>query len=64
MSFFVVQDLRYIIAILPIYLASMGYLIQTVSLKINDSFAILFMLIVIILSLFLKSQGYKENERA
>lgn len=61
MSFFVVQDIRYIIAILPVYLIFMGFFIQEISLKINDAFAIVIMLAIIILSLFLKSQGNKNE---
>ena len=61
MSFFVTQDIRYIIAILPVYIIFMGFLIQEISLKTNNTVAILFMLTVIIFSLFLKGQGNKNE---
>ncbi|EKE14567.1 MAG: hypothetical protein ACD_12C00421G0003 [uncultured bacterium] len=63
MSFFVVQDIRYIIAILPFYIIFMGFFIQEIYSKTNSKIAILFMLLVIFLSLFLKSQG-NNNEMA
>lgn len=63
MSFFVVQDIRYIIAILPFYLIFMGFFIEEISLRTNKNIAIIFMLIIISLSLFLKSQNNK-NEMA
>lgn len=61
MSFFVTRDIRYIIAILPVYVIFMGFSVQEISSKTNNTVAILFMLIVIILSLFLKSQNNKNE---
>jgi len=63
MSFFVVQDIRYIIAILPVYIIFIGFFVQEISSKTNNIVAIIFMLTVIILSLFFKSQNNK-NEMA
>ncbi|MEK7634153.1 MAG: hypothetical protein AAB437_04895 [Patescibacteria group bacterium] len=61
MSFFVTQDIRYIVAILPVYIIFMGFFVQEISLKTNNTIAILFMLTVIIFSLFLKGQGNKNE---
>ena len=63
MSFFVTQDLRYIVAILPVFIIFVGFLIREISLNSNEKTAIIFMLAVIIVSLFLKGQGNK-NEMA
>lgn len=61
MSFFVTQDIRYIFAILPVYVIFMGFLIQEISLKTNEKTAIMLMLTIIIVSLFLKGQGNKNE---
>ena len=60
MSMFVTQDLRYIIAILPAYIIFIGCLIEEVLIKTNRITTIVFMLIIIIISLFLKSQNNQE----
>lgn len=64
MSFFVYKDIRYIFAILPAYIILSGFFVQKVAQKTNKNYAIALMLVVIVLSLFVKSQGYRENEAA
>ena len=63
MSFFVTQDIRYIIAILPFYIIFIGFVVQEIAFKTNNAMAILFMLTIIIVSLFLKGQS-NQNEMA
>ncbi len=62
MSFFVTQDARYIIAILPAYLLLLGFTVQEVSRKTSKAISIVFMILIILSTLLLKNQGYKENE--
>ena len=62
MSFFVTQDLRYIIAVLPAYLLLSGFTFQEIARKTSKAISIVFMILIILSTLFLKNQGYKENE--
>ena len=64
MSFFVTQDIRYIIAALPVNLLLIGYLFDKIGKKTNTPVVIALMLLVLTSTLFLKNQGYKESEMA
>lgn len=62
MSFFVTQDIRYIIAILPAYLLLLGFIFQEITRKTSKTISVVFMILIILSTLLFKNQGYKENE--
>jgi len=63
MSFFYAQDARYVLVILPLWLIFIGFLVEFVQRKVNKYFGGIFIFVLIVVLLFSKNFGYRENER-
>ena len=63
MSFFYVQDARYLLVVFPLWLVPLGFLVEYIQRKLGRLLTTILIIVLLAILLTAKSFGYRPNER-